>query len=116
MLCYFQCLLSNVDYRSFTENRSCKTWVFKAPKTCPRLKIATNVFFLAVQQNLKFEIWPLNQNVISFDRQKLDLSRDVYLWYHKFYICSVVQAKSDSNVMFDLQSYQGLIIDRSLVH
>ena len=24
---------------------------------------------------------------ISVDRQKLDLSKDVYLWYLKFYIC-----------------------------
>ena len=24
---------------------------------------------------------------ISVDRQKLDLSKYIYLWYHKFYIC-----------------------------
>ena len=30
--------------------------------------------------------------------------------------CTIVPAKSDSDVMFCLQSYQGLIIDRSLVY
>ena len=30
--------------------------------------------------------------------------------------CTVLLAKSDSDVMFRLQSYQGLIIDRSLVY
>ena len=30
--------------------------------------------------------------------------------------CTVLSAKSDSNVMFCLQSHQGLIIDRSLVY
>ena len=30
--------------------------------------------------------------------------------------CTVLPAKSDSDVMFCLQSYQGLIIDRSLVY
>ena len=34
----------------------------------------------------------------------------------KCYTCTVVPAKSDSDVMFCLQSYQGLIIDRSLVY
>ena len=27
-------------------------------------------------------------NVISIDIEKLDLSKDIYLWYRKFYICS----------------------------
>ena len=31
------------------------------------------------------------------------------------YTCTVLQAKSESDVMFCLQSYQGLRIDRSLV-
>ena len=31
-------------------------------------------------------------------------------------IANVLLAKSDSDVMFCLQSYQGLIIDRSLVY
>ena len=33
-----------------------------------------------------------------------------------YYITTVLPAKSDSNFMFCLQSYQGLIIDRSLVY
>ena len=33
---------------------------FWGPQTCPWLKIVTNFFFLGVQQNSKFEIWPLD--------------------------------------------------------
>ena len=39
------------------------------------------------------------------------------VWHKdKCYTCTVVPTKSDSDVMFCLQSYQGLIIDRSLVY
>ena len=33
-----------------------------------------------------------------------------------YLVATVLPAKSDSDVMFCLQSYQGLRIDRSLVH
>ena len=36
--------------------------------------------------------------------------------YSEFDLATVVPAKSDSDVMFCLQSYQGLLIDKSLVY
>ena len=36
--------------------------------------------------------------------------------FQKSKLFTILPAKSDSDVMFCLQSYQGMIIDRSLVH
>ena len=44
------------------------------------------------------------------------LKRGLIIHQFRLQISTVVPAKSDSDVMFCLQSYQGLIIDRSLVY
>ena len=51
-----------------------------------------------------------------------DKNRRLLLWLARYglkinrYKCTVLPAKSDSDFMFCLQSYQGLINDRSLVY
>ena len=43
---------------------------------------------------------------ISVDRQKLDLSKYIYLWYHNFYICKdtarFYEHKNDPSTVIDV--------------
>ena len=50
--------------------------------------------------------------ILSLKIEKMTLTNITYLKYSS----TVLPAKSDSYVVFCLQSYQGLIIDRSLVY
>ena len=54
----------------------------------------------------------LHKALISMTKYILKLTKvNIYIEWH-----TVLPAKSDSDPMFCLQSYQGLIIDISLVH
>ena len=55
----------------------------------------------------------------SYQISGVDIAASFLIILLKLYlkcIVTVLPAKSDSDVMFCLQSYQGLIIDRSLVY
>ena len=50
--------------------------------------ISTRVFFTPYSKlYILTELSANDVKFISVDRQKLDLSKDIYLWYRKFYIC-----------------------------
>ena len=57
-------------------NKKKMTWISTSVLYMPHLKL----YILAEQiaNDVKF---------ISVDREKLDLSKNIYLWYRKFYIC-----------------------------
>ena len=49
--------------------------------------ISTSVLFYAYSTYILTELSANDVKITSVDRQKLDLSKYVYLWYRKFYIC-----------------------------
>ena len=50
--------------------------------------ISTSVLFYAYSElYILTELSANDVKFISVDRQKLDFSEYIYLWYHKFYIC-----------------------------
>ena len=50
--------------------------------------ISTSVLFMPFSKlNILTEVSPNDVKFISVDRQKLDLSKYIYLWYRKFNIC-----------------------------
>ena len=52
-------------------------------------QISASVLYHALLKNIYIltELNASDVKFISVDRQKLDLSKDEYLWYSKFYIC-----------------------------
>ena len=51
----------------------------------------------------------------SADTDEMPTYAAFHLCLPKFAVCTILPAKSDSDVMFCLQCYQGLRIDRSLL-
>ena len=50
--------------------------------------ISTSVLFYAYSKlYILIELSANDVKITSVDRQKLDLSKYIYLWYRKFYIC-----------------------------
>ena len=50
--------------------------------------ISTSVLFFAYSKlYILIELSAYDVKITSVDRQKLDLSKYIYLWYRKFYMC-----------------------------
>ena len=50
--------------------------------------ISTSVLFYAYAKlYILTELSANDVKITSVDRQKIDLSKDIYLWYRKIYIC-----------------------------
>ena len=63
--------------------------------------ISTSVLFYAYSNiYILTELSSKDVKFISIDRQKLDLSKYIYFWYRKFYICSSTNIKNDPRNSF----------------